>query len=393
MSVQVSYKKQFVIFLMLIVVILIVTEITIRIADYYSTPCDFTKSPLFDELSTFEKWEMCRDYSSINMLMNYKYYIDEPINLNKPNQNSDYFNINSHGFRGQEVNSEKQDDTFRIFFVGGSTAFGYVTMSDDSTISGFLETKLDESIQNEMKIEVINAGIADADTQDELYYIQNTLINYEPDMIILYDGWNDIVHRHRDKINIPYDQFIENDYYENRHGKNHFSPDGLFLKIDYQTGFRAYKFLYLNLVKPFTNPIESSPHSYGHFTQLINSFTKNNWNSICELGKKNNFIPIIVLQPILGSSERIMHEYEKKYLEDGTEFERMGLKYLKDFDLESKSHKFSQSCDYVFDLRNSLKNVNEPIYFDHGHMSDFGYEIIADKLNPLIVPIIKSKQL
>ena len=70
------------------------------------------------------------------MLMNYKYYIDEPINLNKPNQNSDYFNINSHGFRGQEVNSEKQDDTFRIFFVGGSTAFGYVTMSDDSTISG-----------------------------------------------------------------------------------------------------------------------------------------------------------------------------------------------------------------------------------------------------------------
>ena len=87
MSVQVSYKKQFVIFLMLIVVILIVTEITIRIADYYSTPCDFTKSPLFDELSTFEKWEMCRDYSSINMLMNYKYYIDEPINLNKPNQN------------------------------------------------------------------------------------------------------------------------------------------------------------------------------------------------------------------------------------------------------------------------------------------------------------------
>ena len=85
--------EQFVIFLMLIVVILIVTEITIRIADYYSTPCDFTKSPLFDELSTFEKWEMCRDYSSINMLMNYKYYIDEPINLNNPNQNSDYFNI------------------------------------------------------------------------------------------------------------------------------------------------------------------------------------------------------------------------------------------------------------------------------------------------------------
>ena len=91
---------------------------------------------------------MCRDYSSINMLMNYKYYIDEPINLNKPNQNSDYFNINSHGFRGQEVNSEKQDNTFRIFFVGGSSAFGYVTMSDDSTISGFLETKLDESIKD-----------------------------------------------------------------------------------------------------------------------------------------------------------------------------------------------------------------------------------------------------
>ena len=389
MSQQVSYKKQFLLFFMFIIIILIISEVTLRVYDFFNPPCEFSDSPSFNHLSNAEKWQLCLDYSGLKMTMTHKYYTNEPINLNEPNQQTSSFNINSIGFRNDEISLEKSHNTYRIFVLGGSTAFGYVTESDHTTIPGYLEKKLNESIDNSIQIEVINAGIADADTQDELYLLENFLLVYDPDMIILYDGWNDIVHRHRYKANIPFDDFIKNDYFENRFGQNHFSPDGFFSKIDYQTGLRVYKFLYLSFIKQFTNPIEISPPSYGHFTEQIDSSIKNNWINVCDIGKENNFKTVIALQPILGTSDRYMHEYERNYLEGGQEFDRLGVKYLKDFSLESVQ--LSQSCQYVFDLRNAMENVNEPIYFDNGHMTDFGYEIIANKLNDLIMPIILSE--
>ena len=42
------------------------------------------------------------------------------------------FAYNSHGFRGDEFEKEKPDDTFRIFTVGGSTTFG-IGAEDDET--------------------------------------------------------------------------------------------------------------------------------------------------------------------------------------------------------------------------------------------------------------------
>ena len=44
----------------------------------------------------------------------------------------------------------------------------------------------------EFKIEIINGGIQGADSYAETSIIENKLINYSPDMVIIYDGWNDL---------------------------------------------------------------------------------------------------------------------------------------------------------------------------------------------------------
>ena len=108
-----------------------------------------------------------------------------------PDQYFQTININSHGFRGAEFSQIKSDDTYRIFIVGGSTAFGTGSTSDSTTIPGFLQDKFDTNPLPK-KIEVINAGISGLFSGTEVGLIKQQILDFEPDMLVIYDGWNDV---------------------------------------------------------------------------------------------------------------------------------------------------------------------------------------------------------
>lgn len=95
--------------------------------------------------------------------------------------------INSLGFRGKEFKKEKEGGIFRIIALGDSCTFG--VGSQNSTYPQLLETKLNT---RNIKYQVINAGVP-AYTSSQLYlYLQHDLINYKPDLILIYIGWNNI---------------------------------------------------------------------------------------------------------------------------------------------------------------------------------------------------------
>ena len=96
---------------------------------------------------------------------------------------------NSHGLRGNELEKEKPENTYRIFTVGGSTTFG-VGAQDSETWPAHLQQIINEKIMGK-KIEVINAGIEAASTEQEYILIKNKLLYFDPDLIIMYDGIND----------------------------------------------------------------------------------------------------------------------------------------------------------------------------------------------------------
>ena len=104
---------------------------------------------------------------------------------------ADTININSLGFRGDEFSKTKPDKTYRIFMLGGSPMFGYGATSDEATIPGFTQKKIDEKDFG-FDIEVINSGIQAADSNKELKLVEKRLVTFSPDLIIIYDGWNDL---------------------------------------------------------------------------------------------------------------------------------------------------------------------------------------------------------
>ena len=123
--------------------------------------------------------------------------IKEICNNFKSNKNSELipFDIkidyNTKGFRGDNFPVKKIQDEFRIIAVGGSTMFGGQNSSDQTTIPGILQQMINYN-NPDLKIRVINAGISGATSFTELELIKNKLIDYEPDLIIVYDGWNDL---------------------------------------------------------------------------------------------------------------------------------------------------------------------------------------------------------
>ena len=103
--------------------------------------------------------KLCGDYGKM-------IYYDYPTRHLAPNQHTDTVNINEHGFRGPEITQSKNENTFRIFLVGGSETYGMFSTSDESTFSGIPTAKIRFDLNTDYKIEVINAGVNAYDSFD-----------------------------------------------------------------------------------------------------------------------------------------------------------------------------------------------------------------------------------
>jgi len=179
MSIQVSYKKQFVLGIILLLIFLAVIEVIVNIWWTEGTTCDFEISELYKNHSEEFKKEMCQQTLELRYDGNRIF-----------GSTGDLIYINSEGFRSPEFSQQKPANTFRIFVIGGSTTFGYAVY-DDETPSAHLQKKFDNS-NLDFHVEVINAGIPSAYSTTEIILIKERLLNYDADLFIIYDGINDL---------------------------------------------------------------------------------------------------------------------------------------------------------------------------------------------------------
>jgi hypothetical protein len=102
---------------------------------------------------------------------------------NLPSQHTPTININSRGLRAAE--GAEQDSRPKIIFLGGSAAFGNGAETDQDTIPAILQ----QSIKSHR---VLNAGVIGFQSGQELAYLVTQIIDYQPAIVVAYDGWNDV---------------------------------------------------------------------------------------------------------------------------------------------------------------------------------------------------------
>ena len=108
-------------------------------------------------------------------------YINYGLTPNHPDHNS-------RGYRGDELS---QDETFRIFTVGGSTTYG-VSLPNEATYPATLKNLLQVDFP---QVEVVNAGVQAYASPDTLANFTYRILDDKPDMLIIYHAVNDVVIR------------------------------------------------------------------------------------------------------------------------------------------------------------------------------------------------------
>jgi|TARA_B110000014_G_scaffold204841_1_gene155170 hypothetical protein len=232
---------------------------------------------------------------------------------------TDNVNINKLGFRGAEFTEIKSNDTFRIILIGGSQMFGTGATSDNTTIPGYLNNYIQNN-NYPFTVEVINSGLKGVDTHKELLLLENMLLDFSPDLVIVYDGLNDL-----------------------RAG--------------------------------------NSPR-----------YVLDNWNSMCELGKQNNFSVMITLQPIAGFGGKSLTQEELSYIQNGKDYKNNPLiDSSNHYEMFANNLQKLQNCTNEIDLRSVFDNESESVYIDEAHVSDKGNSIVAKSLIPHILSNIPEK--
>jgi len=351
MSAQVSYKKQILLMIMLLFVLVLAIEGIARVYDYFNPSCNFMNNEVSKNLDYFLRLQICDTWEK------HLRYIDPitGISSSLPNQHYPNLNINGYGFRGPEIEKEKPDNTVRIFVVGGSSTFSIRALSDQQTIPGHLQENFDK-LQSNNKIQVINAGLTNIASTDELQLIQTKIIQFNPDLIIIYDGNNDLTHSY------PW-----------------IKPKDASNKWNYYNFYRT-----ITMLQSIKNP-KTPPHTYDKSDWNDKALLwKQNMIKICELGKKQGYETFIILQPILGSGNKLLSEEEIKNFEFLDQAKAV-IGYQKFAD---ELNDLDNYCTGTDDLRGIFDNVNGTVYFDRVHIDSESNKAVAKKIFELTLPVV-----
>jgi len=93
--------------------------------------------------------------------------------------------LNRLGYRGKAPAAEKAEGEYRIFVLGGSTVF-----NGEPSISELLEKEFHDG--GFEKVNVFNFGVVSSVSGQEVARIVYEISDHEPDLVIMYNGGNDI---------------------------------------------------------------------------------------------------------------------------------------------------------------------------------------------------------
>ena len=366
MSVQVSYKKQTIVGIFLLLIIFTALESGARFYEFFIQECKLENAETASDYDYFLKKHICYD----QQIIIYKNQMG--IDTIAPNQYLKTININSDGFRGEEINLSKTNLDYRIVIIGGSTVFGSGLSNDDEAFPNILNKKFQEKYNN---IEVINAGISGITSFEELYYIKEKIISLQPDMIIVYDGHNDASYK---KIIEP--KILNTD------------KDKFQLK-DFQKYLRTPVVMYRYVLLPIINlEINNNALNVSELDKINISEKNKISNSIgtlwyermqefCQISNDEKIESIVILQPTLYHGNKPLSDYEKTILYENTQAKEI-------FEILNKESQKLKNCSIVSDFSNVFDEISDGVYVDKSHLNYYGNKIIAEKIYETILPIV-----
>jgi lysophospholipase L1-like esterase len=329
---------------------------------------------------------------------------------NCPNQKIDEEGINSKGFRGGEV-SDAPDKRKRIIVVGGSAAMG----------SGLATNETFEAVMARLnpQYEVINAGVVGFLSGQELAYTVTELVDYHPQIIIAFDGWNDLHEQWYHSAWFPDDKeqnefgFNNNFFYfqiEKKLIDNYKTQTSLFQSFGRFFNAAVDKSILVSwLRKKVASAMQHLPLkkysscknkamdpsvSAAYFTEIVNTYT-NNLRKMNDFCKSQGIKFVAAFQPELGCKANRTAEEQTmlvNYTFGSKKYAREFPALYKQFIDASKEILKKHGVEYV-DIKEAqpFSSSGKTLFTDAVHTSKNGNQIIAEILNAYLVKILPAQ--
>ena len=286
---------------------------------------------------------------------------------------------------------KKPSNTYRVIVVGGSTVFGMGAFTPEQN----LPAQINEQLQHrsvEVNVEVINAGVPGYTSGLELLYIMSELIYYDPDLIIAYDGWNDMV-INNESINEGLCNPLKtvdhlrlerrlNGSYTVIGSARHFLGSvrgALELKLE---NLASYSLLE-DIARKVKGYIFGSYLGSVKFSPCSIEVYRQNLEHMIFVARRHGFKIALFLQPTMGIDDKELTSDEKVSeaklddLELRKLFYESARRVFKDLKVRQGNGNTSVCVE---DLSYSFKWVTDKVYEDTGHLSLSGNRIIAKRI-------------
>lgn len=120
----------------------------------------------------------------------YRSYANAPNRISGPG----HMSTNSLGLRGREIARVKPPGTVRIACIGASTTYSDGATTDSHAYPALVESALRYHYAGEpFGIEVLNCGVNAYESMQVLMYYETTILDYDPDIVLVLTGINDAV--------------------------------------------------------------------------------------------------------------------------------------------------------------------------------------------------------
>ncbi len=321
---------------------------------------------------------------------------------------------NGQGFRRDgEISRVKPGGTYRIFLMGGSTAYGtggmwphiqkeFAVLPNEATIDRYLERDLAAAFPG-VRIEVVNAAITSTWTHHHLIYLNQSILGYDPDVVMFLDGFNDFFFTSAD-----HDQF--GSYLYNIQSQSILGDPSIrsLAKANGWWFYRASPLAHVtikavrNLVGIVTAPDvgERQPMDVARsMTGLRETFPENALKMHRRSGlilRDEGVLPVFMLQPILAlergrkpltpMEQRLFDFNITSYLPNYETFIHQAV----DFVRSEEARMASDVGGEFIDLTGIYAGVPEQIYTDYVHLTPAGNERLARAVAERLVPLIRA---
>ena len=290
----------------------------------------------------------------------------------------------------------KSQSTFRIAVIGGSTVMGQGARYPWQNLVASLKSTLTARglmpvATQATDLEIINAGVMGYSSGQELLFLLTELLQYEPDLVVVYDGWNDsendlisgsegTVAGLRSPIHDRYQQDLQARYYFKGSVRTllHGTVAGLRSVLEQTGSFRLFAVAvrraahWISSRDPHAETIDYDPDRAVRY--------RRNLETMMLLARQHGFELALFLQPLMGVDDKPLSIEERQW--EAELRPKLPLRRAFYETARARFQDFAGSADDVCvgDLSQSFRGVRETLYDDTGHLRPAGNRIVADRI-------------